>query len=284
MKNSDIVAHDLAAKLTTGADDANRFVNDTRFIDQLREIFKLKQFLFEEKVSLKSDVLGSIDLGPLNNLEFGPQGRLPTDHEWKLLDQKLANLSSNLDDGMRQRLRIRELGPFFGPIPLTFLLVTALMTVGYAIYPQVPFLTDGSFSYNLCYYITEIVWTITQGGLGACAYFAIQAATKKGPGTPSALLKNSFEIMDPNVLKIRIILGSLFAFILGIPFSLRGLGTIYSFMTNSSPSSKTITIDVALTLVPFLLGFSTNLVLAILDRLIESIRTFFGIRHSARSD
>jgi len=284
MKGTSAVAHESEAKSTEEAGDANRIINDKRFIDQLNEIFELKKFLFEEKVSFKSDQLGSIDLGSLNNLEFGRHGRLPSDNEWKLLDQKLLNLSSHLDDEMRQRLNIRRLAPFFGPIPLTLLLVAALMTLGYAIYPQIPFLTSGSLSYNACYYITEIIWTITQGGLGACAYFGIQVATKGGSGKPSTLLKSSFEIIDPNILKIRIILGALFAFILGIPFSLRGLGTIYDLMTNPDSSSKTISLDIALTLVPFLLGFSTNLVLAIFDRLIESVRTFFGIRHSERSD
>jgi hypothetical protein len=35
-------------------------------------------------------------------------------------------------------------------------------------------------------------------------------------------------------------------------------------------------------LVPFLLGFSTNLVLSVLDRFVSSVQTFFGIPSSTK--
>ena len=282
MKQSDVVIHDPVGKPTSEGEvsDHNRVINDRRFIDQLSEIYKLKQFLFEEKVAFPPDQLGSIDLGPLNNLKYGPKGRSPTNEEWKLLDQKLSSLSSYLDDGLRQRLRIGQLGIFFGPMPLAFLLIAAIATIGYAVYPH--FLTYGSLGSDLTYFVTMVVWTITQGGLGACAYLAIQASTKKGSGTTASdLLKESFDITDVNLLKIRIILGSLFAFILGIAVCLRALNSIDDALSNRD--FKPSVTDLALTLVPFLLGFSTNLVLAILDRLVESIRTFFGIQSSVRS-
>ena len=65
-------------------------ISDRRFAAQLEAIQKLKQFMFDEKVLLQADILESIDLGSLNNLKYAPNGRLPTEDEWKALDQKLA--------------------------------------------------------------------------------------------------------------------------------------------------------------------------------------------------
>jgi len=265
----------ISEERTGAAEDR---IGDRRFMDQLEEIRDLKQFLFEEKVRFDPDQLASIDLGPLNSLQFRRRGRSPTSEEWVLLDKKLSSLSAYLNEELRRKLRIRQLGFFFGPLPLTLLLIAAVATICYAIYPH--FLTRGSFSFDAAYYVTMVVWTTTQGGLGACAYLGIRAAMGKtqAASTPE-LLKESFEITDVNFLKIRIILGALFAFVLGIIISLRALNDIYNAI--SDPDFRPSTVDLGLMLVPFLLGFSTALVLVILDRLIESIRTFFGVPPSA---
>src|SRR5262245_39684390 len=96
-------------------------INDERFIEQLLQIEILKRFLFEEKVQFKADQLDSIDLGPLNGLRFSIRGRSPSREEWRLLDQKLSSLASYLDADLRRKIRIRELGIYFGSIPLFFL-------------------------------------------------------------------------------------------------------------------------------------------------------------------
>jgi hypothetical protein len=149
-------AHHKVPDLGRRIEDVDRVICDTRFIAQLEEVFRLKRFLFEENVRFNTKELDSIDLGLLNCLKFGLQGRLPTDDEWKLLDHKLAYLSSYLDDGLRRKLGIRQVSLFFGPLPLAFLLVTVLSTLGYLILPN---------GYNLMRYLTMIIWTIAQGGL-----------------------------------------------------------------------------------------------------------------------
>jgi hypothetical protein len=264
---------------TADEGDDSRLIADSRYIEQLNEIFKLKKFLFEEKVALRPERMNDLDLGALNNLRYSAQGRSPTDKEWKLLDEKLSNLSSLLDPGLRQRLKIRELSFFFGAMPLTFLLITAAATIGYSTVHWI--LPERGFLRDICYFMLMVIWTIAQGGLGACAYLGIQATIRKAPATtPADILKETFEITDVNVLKIRIILGALFAFILGLSVTFPALNNIYDVLSNRNyaPTTK----DIAIILVPFLLGFSTNLVLAILDRLVEAVRTFFGISSTAR--
>jgi hypothetical protein len=80
-------------------------ISDRRFAAQLEAIKKLKQFLFSEKVLLQTD----IDLGSLNNLKYAQNGRLPTEGEWKALDQKLASLTPLLTPTLRWKFRVGEL-------------------------------------------------------------------------------------------------------------------------------------------------------------------------------
>jgi hypothetical protein len=84
-------------------------ISDRRFAAQLEAIKKLKQFLFSEKVLLQTDIIESIDLGSLNNLKYAQNGRLPTEGEWKALDQKLASLTPLLTPTLRWKFRVGEL-------------------------------------------------------------------------------------------------------------------------------------------------------------------------------
>ena len=101
------------------APDTNS-ICDKRFAEQLREVQNLKQFLFEQKVKFDPTELGSIDLGPLNNLQFATTGRVPSLDEWKLLDQKISVLASYLSDDLRQKIRVRELSVFLIFFPSSF--------------------------------------------------------------------------------------------------------------------------------------------------------------------
>ena len=90
------------------------------------------------------------------------------------------------------------------------------------------------------------------------------------------------DITDRNFLKIRIILGALFGFLLGLPIAHPALHIIYMSMNNPPAKGELMPDDVsaqsiALMVMPFLIGFSTNLVLVILSRFISSIQTVFGI-------
>jgi hypothetical protein len=248
-------------------------ISDRRFVGQLQEIKNLKQFLFEQKVKFEPAQLGSIDLGSLNNLYFSPSGRVPTSEEWKLLDEKISILASYLSDELRQKIRVRELSVFFDTLPLAFLLAT-LATVLYR-FLYGGFLTKGTLLFNASFLLSLIVWTVAQGGLGACAFLGTRIATKRSEKGLIDNFADVADVTDESILKIRIVLGCLFGSLIGVPigslaFDKMG-SAIYDSTTNLTPS------DFALILLPFMVGFSTNLVLAILERFIESIRTFFGI-------
>lgn len=147
------VHNPLEAKL----DIANAICSH-RFIEQLKEVQDLKQFLFEEKAKFEPGQIGAIDLGLLNNLTFDLRGRSPTIEEWKLLDEKISALSSYLTDDLRQKIRIRKLSIFFGMIPLLFLIASMVILLFRFSYGAV--LTKGTLSFNAAYLLSIIVWTV----------------------------------------------------------------------------------------------------------------------------
>lgn len=246
---------------------------DKRFIAQLKEVKDLKEFLFEQKVKFEPSQLNSIDLGELNNVSYDPDGRAPRLEEWRLLDEKIAVLASYLSDDLRQKIRIRELSTFFDKLPLIFLMATLAAILYHFLYGG--FFDKGTLLFNASFLLSLIVWTVAQGGLGACAFLGTRIATKR----PDKMLADTFsdvsDVTDESILRIRVILGCLFGSLIGVPIGSIAFdkmeSAIYDNRVTLSPS------DFALIILPFMVGFSTNLVLAILERVIESVRTFFGI-------
>ena len=119
-------------------------------------------------------------------------------------------------------------------------------------------------------------WTFALGGLGTSAFFgtSLLAQLASVSHNDQAKLK---EITDNNYLRTRLMIGILFASVLGLPFG-------YSSLTRASASlysdvnwDDNLLTTIMHIMAPFLLGFSTTLVLSILDRIVEGIRTILGV-------
>jgi len=159
---------DPAARSQARSDRSRALICDRRFAHRLNELHNIKNFLYEEKVKFDSDKIAEVDLGVLNQLYYGGGGRLPSAGEWALLDEKLCVLVSYLDDNLRRKLRIRELGLFFWSIPLAFL-IFAILSTGFALC-FLSLLDAHTAAYTISFVLTLFAWTISQGGLGACAF------------------------------------------------------------------------------------------------------------------
>jgi hypothetical protein len=252
----------------------NGAIADERFISQLDQLRKLKQFLFEERTQFKTEELDAIDLEKLNNLSFSASGRVPSAIEWRTLDEKLSTLTGYLTDEMRHKIRIRELGFFFRTLPICFLASSVVSTI---VYINVPWLTDRGSPWKLLIWLVVIMaWLISQGGLGACAFLGTSVIFKSTldiEPTSSSDNRENIDVTDRNSLSIRIVLGTLFAVLLGLPYavtSLNGLSAIY--WKGGPPDELTLSVI----FIPFIAGFSTNLVLAVLRRFVVAIEAFFG--------
>ena len=272
--------------------ESTNAISDLQFLLQLREVKSIKQFLFEERVPIGLAKLQSIDLGSLNVLTYGKGGRAPSTEEWSSLDEKLSALTDLLDQDQRWKLRIRELSLFFRTLPLVFLMFSVLIVIFYMVYPK--FVEEGSTLKAICFLFCLLAWAITQGALGACAFLGVSAGNRVsslpagGSASSTALiaLADIPDLTNRNLMTIRIVLGAVFAFLFGVPISYVGLEAMRkSFeLANTTPDSASSVPDAAtytLIVAPFLFGFSTSLVLALLSRLLDSIKTFFGISKSS---
>lgn len=129
--------------------------------------------------------------------------------------------------------------------------------------------------------------------MGACAFLGTSAILRSfqdiaaAGGSDVSKSRESIDITDRNFLAIRVVLGTLFALLLGVPFSGRALYEL-NLALSSIPSDATGTNQLhsdytflLFIVLPFIVGFSTSLVLTILTRSVAAIETFFGL--SART-
>ena len=257
-----------------GSSPAADGISDRRFAAQLEAIQKLKQFLFNEKVLLQTDIVESIDLGPLNNIKYAPNGRLPTEGEWKALDQKLASLTPLLTPALRWKFRIHELQLFFITIPIFFMGTTVIATFSLAL--LMTFGERESVFFVASYVITFLLWTLSQGALGACAFLCVSATVHAlKERSASSPLYPTIDVTDENILSVRIILGALFALLIALPIGGRSIVIVYQAFLETHPIPAIE--DWIIVLIPFMFGFSTTLVLAIFNRIIGGISALFGI-------
>jgi len=271
----------------------DEFVRDHLFISLVRHIQMLRGFMLEEKLSFSPDELEEMDLGKLNNLRYHASARVPTDVEWDRVYKVSSAVAAHLNGtNLKRKIRIRELGKFFGTIPLTFLFFSVISTFLYlAIFetrpgpfmidipPNAKFLASAGLVF---------IWALSQGGLGACAFLGTSVITrsaeaiaraKKSPDenlTESDIGCEVADITDRNFLKSRIVMGALFGFLLGLPIARSSLHIIYRDVntTNLTMTATSITLMV----MPFAIGFSTNLVLALFSKFIVVIQALFSVQ------
>jgi hypothetical protein len=249
-------------------------ISDRRFAAQLETIKELKQFLFDEKVLLQADALESIDLGSLNNLKYAAGGRAPTEDEWRALDQKLAALTPLLTPDLRWKLRIRDLRFFFTTVPIFFMAMTLVAT--FALVLLMTFGQGDSIFFLVPYTIVFLLWTLSQGALGACAFLCVTATVHAlRDRAASSTLSPPIDLTDGSILRIRVILGALFALLIALPIGGKSVLVVYQAFLDTHPIPSIE--DWIVVLVPFMFGFSTTLVLAIFGRVIAGISALFGI-------
>jgi hypothetical protein len=240
-------------------------IRDSRFTNQFATLTSLKTLLLTQGVRIREEDAPLLSFGKLNHLRYGEKGRLPTVDEWEQLDKHSQRLFSYLDDGLRKRFELSQTANLIAGLPVLFIFV-ALLSLMAAI-----FVVDRNAVLFGCYFL----WTACLGAIGAIAFLSMNAL---------AIQKDvTFDLTNKSLLAVRIVLGALFGVVLSIPFG------FYSFITFCESIARGITaqstanfsLEGALPLLlPFVLGFSTSLVILVLNRFVESITVFFGGRSS----
>ena len=91
----------------------------------------------------------------------------------------------------------------------------------------------------------------------------------------------TFDVRNKSLLAVRIVLGALFGVVLSIPFGFSSFITFGESIARGTPAQNgaaNFSLEGALLLLPFVFGFSTSLVILVLNRFVESITIFFGGR------
>jgi hypothetical protein len=266
-----------------------RVIDDNEFQQQLFLLRRTRRFLIEEGVNpatVAPDAAGipagpavgesPFSLGELNLIKDPPVPTLlfwkrtatspPTLADWQLLEEKQNGLQRYFNVELQDRFRLQNTRQIITLMPFALLLIafTALVfAVAIAVFPPEGFFVPA------WRFVAFPVWTLSLGGLGAIGFLAVNSLAIQDDAT--------FDISNAGLVGMRIVLGALFGCIVSLPFCFAYFRDFTDWVIKGG--------DIAggrgvLLLVPFLLGFSTTLVMAVLNRMIAGIEAMFGIERS----
>jgi len=219
-------------------------------------------------------------LAALGTLHYSPNGRAASVEEWQNLYAVSQEFVSQLPSEMVATFSIWRQRKFFGFFPVIFSLIGFLALVG--TYLNKAYAEPNSELYWFVTLISVLSWTCALGGLGTSAFFgtSLLAQLASVSHNDQAKLK---EITDNNYLRTRLMIGILFASVLGLPFGYASLNRASSSLYSDVIWDDNLLTTIMHIMTPFLLGFSTTLVLSILDRIIEGIRTILGVGQTVQA-
>lgn len=123
-----------------------------------------------------------------------------------------------------------------------------------------------------------LVWLMSLGAIGAIAFIGMNALSVQEDIT--------FDLTNRRLIIMRIALGALFGLVLSLPFGFpQFLDFCHAIGATDNPGSDrpAVTVQAMMLVLPFILGFSTSLVILILTRFVDAVQGFFG-RMPPRSD
>jgi hypothetical protein len=248
-------------------DDDLNAIRDSRFTNQFATLTSLKTLLLTQGVHIREEDVPLLSFGMLNHLRYSEKGRLPTVEEWEQLDKRSQKLFSYLDDGLRRKFELSQTANLIAGLPVLFIFV-ALLFVGFLSLTTAIFAVDRNLILLVCYFL----WTALLGAIGAIAFLSMN--------TLSIQKDITFDLTNKSLLAVRIVLGSLFGFFLSMPFGFYSFVTFWDSIAHATPTpgAANFSFESALLLLPFVLGFSTSLVILVLNKFVESITVFFGGR------
>jgi hypothetical protein len=120
-----------------------------------------------------------------------------------------------------------------------------------------------------------VVWLASLGAIGSISFVGMNALSVQDDAT--------FDISNTKLLVLRISLGALFGVVLTLPFGFNSFTTFIDLLLQGGSQTpegsqplKEVPLQSLLLLLPFVLGFSTSLVIMILNQFVDAIQSFFG--------
>lgn len=243
-------------------------IGDKQFMDDVAQLKALRSYMIRQA---KIAQAGTIELGQLNLLYFHEAGRLPTYDEWTTLEDRSSELYQHLTEADRRRFLYGQI-PRFVIKTASSLGVLALMSLVGAVATTL-FFGLGAVNVSLTSFMAFLLWAAALGGIGSIAFIGMNALAVQEDAT--------FDITNEKLIALRVVLGALFAVVITLPFGFEAFKNfILGLFTRDSTTSSALALKSVLLLLPFILGFSTTLVIMVLNQFIEAVQMFFGKRNS----
>jgi hypothetical protein len=243
-------------------------ISDEQFIKDLRKLKELRSFLIEQAVQLQPTESASISFGKLNLLRFRDDGRVPNVEEWELLETLTQELFRHLSEPLRRRFLYSRTPGWFAPL----VMVLGCVAIASLIICTVVW-GAGDYARIIPLFIA---WVGSLGAIGSVAFIGMNALSVQDDAT--------FDLGNNRLLILRIVLGGLFGIVLTLPFGFQSFTKfIASLMEGGAAASSGNGLESTMLLLPFVLGFSTSLVIMVLNQFVEAIQSFFGKKASTAS-
>jgi hypothetical protein len=233
-------------------------VGNMDFWSQLDKLRLLRDFVVRETIKSPLPEPANIALGRLNSIVYGEKGRQPDDPEWDELSAKLQYFYGLLGDAERRKFNFALAAPMLKATPTVLVFFSIMFLIIPIVAPTVSWVSFGAF----------LGWIVTVGALGSIAFILVNAL--------GIQVDPTVDVTDRDSTMFRVLLGALFSVVLTLPFGYQSFEHFHSQILR--PENPPIDPkEAALILLPFLFGFSTSLVLTVLNRLVEGVQTFFGV-------
>lgn len=256
-----------------------RRIADKLFVDQLNYVRDVIDFLIRRQVDLSKQSEDLNALAALGTVRYSRRGQPANQQDWKNLYQLSHSFISQLTDDRATSFAVWQTRGFYGLLPFAFF-VGALIALALTFFtPRIinPAAPDIRGLESVGRFVSILLWTCSLGGLGVSAFFGTSLLTQLASENGTNAAKWKERITDKNYLRTRLTLGILFAFVIGLPFGFSSLWAASETLWQPPASDKMLNLLLQI-LAPFLFGFSTTLVLAVLERVIEGIRTTLGVQ------
>jgi hypothetical protein len=247
---------------------AEAVIRDAEFMIALNRLKSLSGFLLQCTPVPASDVMNEASLGGLNQLRMARlsgKGRSARGLEWHEVERRTRIIWTALSDTQRRKFAATQIPGWISYLIVSFLVVAASSLVGAYLVQinAIPAPPGGIL-------ILFLFWILGLGLIGAAASIGMNALSVQDDAT--------FDISSGKFIWLRLVVGALFGTVLTLPL---GFVTFREFLAGlAGPGTRfdlaKAATEASLLLLPFILGFSTSLVILVLNRAIESVQTFFG--------
>ena len=243
-------------------------LSDLEFSKVLTRLRQIASYLTQLDIDVDTKVHEAARLGPLNLLKdaYPKKGRLATGKEWDEAEIRTQIIWAALTSQQRRKFLATEIPGWFSY--LVFVLMFVAISSIFAAFLITTGVLHG-VSGNLLG--PFMVWIGALGAIGACASIGMNALSVQDDVT--------FDLSSSKFLWLRVVLGALFGTVLTLPLGFVGFQQFLTALEASSGTGFDTTAAVkqaSLLLLPFILGYSTSVVILVLNRFVESVQTFFG--------